>query len=173
MTTKQTRLALIKARWNRNSRFFVAALAVANTIAAKSTSDEKDTARRSRALTSERATAMNDSIADVDNVEITTSRLVTVTDDTMAEDDSNSLSSYLLTPMERKMLNREWHRKPRVVEVAPVNPDDLLPAGFAPQVSEPFVSVFDGIVEPNGFELDMADRILELMPAPRILLLTA
>ncbi len=166
--TKTSRLALIRQAARRHSRFVSGVLFAAN-LATLGRADEKDAARRVSTLTSERLPAMNDSIAETDNVELTVSRL-SATEDEDSTGESRSLSSYLLTPAERKMVAHEWRRKVAPAPVTVADPDPL-PSDFIPAPVEPFVSAFAGIAEPNAFELAIADLPLQLMPAPVLLLL--
>ncbi len=87
------------------------------------------------------------------------------------EDDSRALAGYLLSPAERRSLERDW--RPKVVAPVAVAEPDAFPEGYVNPAFEPFVPAFAGLEEPNAFELAIADQPLMLMAAPTILQLTA
>ncbi len=142
---------------SRNSRFLAGALFAAN-LAVIAKRDTRDTDQRIASLAQSLRTEEAEMPSQLEREE--------------TEDDSRALAGYLLSPAERRSLERDWRRKVSPAPVAVADPD-AFPPGYVNPAFEPFVPAFAGLAEPNAFELDVADQPLMLMAAPTILQLTA
>lgn len=100
--SKQDRLSFIRSRWRAVGLGATMAIATSGALKVQSTSDDRDAQRRIGQLTRERLPAMDDSIAEVDNVEIPISRFVA-----NEEQEEDRWDSSLLTAHERKQLVKE------------------------------------------------------------------
>ncbi len=141
---------------SRNSRFLAGALFAAN-LAVIAKRDTRDTDQRIASLAQSLHSEEAEMPSQLEREE--------------TEDDSRALAGYLLSPAERRSLERDWRRK---VSPAPVVVAECdFPEGYINPAFEPFVPAFAGLAEPNAFELALADQPLMLMAAPTILQLTA
>ncbi len=141
---------------SRNSRFLAGVVFAAN-LAVIAKRDTRDTDQRIASLAQSLHSEEAEMPSQLEREE--------------TEDDSRALAGYLLSPAERRSLQRDW--RPKVAPAPVVVAERDFPEGYLNPAFEPFVPAFAGLAEPNAFELAIADRMLELMPAPVVLQLTA
>lgn len=122
-------------------------------LAVLTTQDEKDANFRASMLVKERATAMDDSTANTDEISSKVSRFESRDDVAPVSGFSSIAGDYMLTPAERAQLRREWQPKARVaqtvidVQVSTDEGDEPLPADFVPAPVEPYVGFIDKTVD--------------------------